>query len=141
MAQWEDTSVVAGLLRRREELYQGLLAEADRLLAVVGAPDEADLLLVPEKRQELLESIQKIDAEIAHRWGRPGVAPSLHVRGLLEEFADRRKVLTDRILEKDSLVIALANGRMEEIRRELGGLSKGRAALQAYDAGAMNLAG
>jgi len=141
MASDDETTFVDDLLRRREELYHGLLAEADNLLTIVGAPAEAELALASDRRQELLGSIQKIDAEIATRCGRPGNVPSPYVCKLLNEFADRRKMLTDRILEKDSLVIALANGRIEEIRRELGGLSKGRTALQAYDSGAMNLAG
>jgi hypothetical protein len=141
MAPADETSYVADLLRRREELYHGLFAEADKLLTVVGSPAEAELGLASDRRQELLESIQKIDAEIAARCDRPGNAPSPNVCKLLKEFADRRKVLTGRILEKDSLVIALANGRIEEIKLELGGLSKGRTALHAYDSGAMNLAG
>ncbi len=141
MTTGDLTSAVADLLRRREEFYHGLLAEADRLLSVVGTPAEADLGRASDRRQELLESIQKIDTEIAARCGRTGDAPPPAVRGILHEFAERRRLLTDRILEKDSLVIALANGRIEEIRRELSGLSKGRAAVQAYESAATNLAG
>jgi len=141
MAGGDAASAVADLLRRRDGLYQGLLAEADRLLAAFGSADESELVHAPERRQELLDSIQKIDAEIAARIGRSGCAPPPAVRGMLDEAAARRRLLTDRILEKDSLVAALANGRIEEIRRELGGLSRGRSAVQAYESGAINLAG
>lgn len=135
------TSAIDDLLRRREAHYHELLAEADRLLALIGTPAEAELGAATGRRQELLESIQKIDAGIASLCDGMVEGPSPDVRMLLNEFAERRKMLTDRILEKDSLAVALANGCIEEIRRELGGLSKGRAAMQAYESGAKNLAG
>jgi hypothetical protein len=122
-----------GLLRQREELYRSLLAEADRLLATVGETDEEGLASTTARRQEILESIQKIDSELAGFLGRQGAEPPSGVAGILGEFAERRKVLTEKIREKDALVIALANGRIEEIKLELGGLAKGRSALQAYD--------
>ena len=141
MTAIDDTTVFVDLLRRREGFYHVLLAEADRLLTLIDAPAEAELLHTVDRSQEILESIQKIDSEITARYEQSGGAPPRDERKLLEEFAGRRKLLTDRILEKDSLVAALANGRLEEIRQELSGLSKGRMAVQAYESSATELAG
>jgi len=128
------------LLRRREELYRLLLSEADGLLAVIGEIGEEGLLLAETRRQELLESIQKIDSEIAACSSSRGGGPSGGAGKLTAEYTERRKILTEKILEKNSLVIALAGERMEAIRRELGGLARGRSALQGYEEGARGLA-
>lgn len=128
-----DMDSLLGRLRLREELYRRLLSEADGLLASVGEAGEDVLLSATARRQEILESIQKIDSELAAFLLRQETDAPAGVASLLREFADRRKLLTDKIREKDALVIALANGRIEEIKQELGGLVKGRSALQAYD--------
>ena len=104
-----DTDSVLGRLRLREELYRSLLSEADGLLASVGEAGEDGLLSTMARRQEILESIQKIDSELAAFLSRQGTEAPAGVASILREFADRRKSLTDKIREKDALVMALAN--------------------------------
>lgn len=118
------------VLDRWKGEYRLLLEASENLLRNFDTvtPDETASLLA--RRQESIDRFQNIDASLQRSLAsdRGGLADAL-----LEEFRAFQKSATDRILELDALVMALATERMNALRGEMAGLSRRKQAAFAYE--------
>ncbi|MBJ6724833.1 flagellar protein FliT [Geomesophilobacter sediminis] len=78
------------------------------------------------RRQEIVASLQRIDGALKRRQTQAGD------QRLLEELTEFRKATTERILELDAMVMALARERQATIRTKLSRVSNSKSAVSAY---------
>lgn len=121
------------LIKAAEEQYRLLLEEATELLRNfdVNVPDDFDHVV--ERRAGILASLQNIDMKIAEILTKPKSLAGQDHRADLEAFSSFREEATRRIIEIDSLVMALARERLDRLQQELGALGRGRTALHGYE--------
>lgn len=81
------------------------------------------------RREAILERFHAIDSIVSRLEG--DMSPKELAR--LEDFKQSREGLVRKILETDSLVIALAREQLSVIKGDLAALAKGKNALHAYE--------
>uniref|UniRef100_A0A831U6N8 Flagellar protein FliT n=1 Tax=Geobacter metallireducens TaxID=28232 RepID=A0A831U6N8_GEOME len=125
---------VGELLAAAQEQYRLLLEESTALLRNFdGAPPEGfDRALA--RRAEIMAVIQDIDARIAEALAAAGSPPRQNDAAALGAFRAAREEATRRIIEIDSIVMALARERLDHLQREMGALGRGKTALHGYEA-------
>lgn len=121
------------LLGAAEDQYRLLLEEATALLRDFDgcAPEDFDNFVT--RRGEIMETLQKFDANIGEFLTKPGRSVGQEEAAALEAFRYLQEETTRRILEIDSLVIALARERLEHLQQEMGALNRGKTALHGYE--------
>lgn len=124
-----DFSESSKLAAEAEEILGQLLEEAVSLLRNFDTSDLEDLEETIRRREAILERFHAIDSLVSRREG--DVSPN--DLALLEDFKRSREGLIRKILETDSLVIALAQQQLSVIKGDLAALSKGKNAIHAYE--------
>lgn len=121
------------LLGAAEEQYRLLLDEATALLRDFDSAVPEDFDRVLERRADSMTSLQKIDSAIGDLLAKPTPSADPDDAAALEAFRTFREEATRRIIEIDSLVMALARERLDHLQQEMGALSQGKTALHGYE--------
>jgi hypothetical protein len=121
------------LLNRGKEQYRSLLAETTNLLRKCDAFGPEGCEWVIARRQECISELHEIDNRLIANLKGMGRDLSADARQALDEFRTLQEMTTRKILEFDSLVIALAGDRLNTIKSELAALARGKAALSGYE--------
>lgn len=116
-----------------EEQYRLLLEEATALLRDFDSAAPEDFDRVVERRADSMASLQKIDATIGELLAKPAPSADPDDIAALEAFRSFREESTRKIIEIDSLVMALARERLDHLQQEMGALSRGKTALHGYE--------
>ncbi|AJE02401.1 hypothetical protein [Geobacter pickeringii] len=124
---------LSDILAAAEERYRLLLEEASTLLRNfdTAAPEDFDEMMV--RRQGIIDDIQKIDEELATLSKEPPFPAGSDDGDALGRFRATREEATRRIVEMDSLVIALARERIGRLQQEMSALGRGKTALHGYE--------
>lgn len=121
------------LLGAAEEQYRLLLEEATALLRDFDSAAPEDFDLVVDRRADILATLQKIDSAIGELVTKPAPAADPGDGAALEAFRSFREESTRKIIEIDSIVMALARERLGHLQQEMGALSRGKTALHGYE--------
>lgn len=113
-----------------EERYRLLLEEASTLLQRFDTASPEDFDEIMARRQALVDEIQKIDERLATL--AEGEA-RVDTNDALKRFHVSQEETTRRIVEIDSLVIALARERLGRLQKEMTALARGKTALHGYE--------
>lgn len=124
-----DFSESSKLAAEAEEILGQLLDEAVSLLRNFDTSTLDDFDETLRRREAILERFNALDSLLRRRQ-REMSAKEL---ALLDDFRHSREELVRKILETDSLVIALAQQQLSVIQEDLAALSKGKNALHAYE--------
>lgn len=116
-----------------EEQYRLLLEEATALLRDFDSAAPEDFDRVVERRADSMASLQKIDATIGELLAKPAPSADPGDSAALEAFRSFREESTRKIIEIDSIVMALARERLDHLQQEMGALSRGKTALHGYE--------
>ncbi|WP_306535756.1 hypothetical protein [Geobacter sp.] len=117
------------LAAEAEILLGQLLEEAVSLLRNFDTSTPEELEATIRRREAILERFHAIDGLVNRRL--EDLSPQELVQ--LEDFKRSREELARKILETDSLIIALAQEQLSEIKGDLATLAKGKNALHAYE--------
>lgn len=128
-----NPSELSKLAAEVERVLGLLLEEAVALLRNFDTLAPGDFEETTQKREKILEQFHELDGRITL------------LRKLLgddelsefEEYRQSRDAAIGKILETDSLVIALAKEQLSVIKEDLSSLTKGKTALHAYERGSM----
>ena len=121
------------LLEAAGERYRLLLEESTALLRNFDGAAPEDFERVVARRAEIMVVIQHVDAQIGERLAESGSYPDGNDAAALEAFRSFREETTRKIIEIDSLVMALARERLDRLQQEMGALSRGKTALHGYE--------
>lgn len=116
-----------------EGAYRLLLEEATALLQNFdsAAPEDFDRIMA--RRAEIMASLQSSDAEIGESLAGAQSPPGRDEAAALESLRSFREETTRRIIEIDSIVMALARERLDRLQQEMGALGRGKVALHGYE--------
>lgn len=129
---------VVGLLSQQLDLYRRLRALAARQHELVAARESAQLLAVLAERQQIVDSLSRLDTEIRplrSRW--PEVRRSLtpqQQRSVGEIVAEVGRTLSE-IIDTDNADCESLTQLRDGARREVSALDTGRRANTAYAPG------
>lgn len=126
-------------LGRGKEQYQRLLEEAVMLLRNFDTYGPVDFDKAIIRRQKLISEIQRLDIHCSRELDRLEGTIDGDVEQSLGEFKRFQETTIREILELDSLVIALATGRLDSLRGNLATLARGKTAVSAYDKSELEL--
>lgn len=121
------------LIAEAEDLLGQLHGDAVRLLRDFDTATLEDFAETLKRREAVLERFHAIDHVIGSQnndLGPDGAA-------LIDEYNLLREGMVKKILESDSLVIALAQEQLSTIKGELAAIAKGKNALHAYEKSGM----
>lgn len=121
------------LVAEAEDLLSQLHDDAIRLLRDFDTSSPEDFEATLKRREAVLERFHALNHVIKSQnndLGPDGVA-------LRDEFNLLREGIIKKILEADSLVIALAQEQLSTIKGELAAIAKGKNALHAYEKSGM----
>jgi hypothetical protein len=121
------------LLNRGKEQYLSLMAEATNLLRKFDACGKEGYEGVMARRQECISELHEIDNCLVAYLKDMGRELSADTRQALDEYRILQEMTTGKILEFDSLVIALAGDRLNTIKSELAAIARGKTALSGYE--------
>lgn len=113
--------------------YRLLLGEATALLQSFdnAAPEDFDRIMA--RRAEIMATLQSSDAEIGEALAGAPSPPDGDDAAALESLRSFREEATRRIIEIDSIVMALARERLDRLQQEMGALGRGKVALHGYE--------
>ncbi|ABQ28235.1 hypothetical protein [Geotalea uraniireducens] len=119
------------LISRWKEQYQLLLAEAEDLLRNVDiwGPEAFEGAIA--RRQGNIEELFDIDTCLVKYLKDAGMETIRDSR--LDEFRTFKETATNRILELDSLSIALAGERLAHLQSEIAAGARGKTAIVSYE--------
>lgn len=117
------------LASEAEALLEQLLEEALSLLKNFDTATSDDFEGTLRRREAILERFHALDSLMECPQGEMSAKES----ALIEDFRRSREDLIKKILEADSLVIALARDQLSVIKGDLATLVKGKNALHAYE--------
>ncbi|WP_282000530.1 hypothetical protein [Geotalea uraniireducens] len=120
------------VIKRGQEQYRCLQAEAEALLADFDACGNGVCEARIARRQECIQTIQDVDdylSDVDHAQ----VELDAESREAVAGYRRLQEAATKRILELDALVIALAGTRMDSLRGQLAALSRGKVAYGCYE--------
>jgi len=124
-----DFSESSKLAVEAEEILGQLLEEAVSLLRNFDTSTLDDFEKTIRRREVILERFHALDSLMGRGQGEMSATELT----LLDDFRRSREELVRKILEADSLVIALAQQQLSVIKGDLATLSKGKNALHAYE--------
>jgi hypothetical protein len=119
------------LLSEGERLFAALEKETRDCLESLGRLGREGAARFVARRQEILESIQKFDAECACFLNQPS-QEGAGEPGVREEFRRRLGAALRRVVEADGILRALAGREMAALDAELNAIARGRHALKGY---------
>lgn len=122
-----------GILLKWKEQYRCLLNEAADLLRNIDIYSPEDLSKSITRRQEYLAEIHKINTYLDKYSNDEASGRKKSFRQALAEFRIFQDVTTRKILEFDSVAIALAGERIKSLKVEMAELARGKVALSGYD--------
>lgn len=92
-----------------------------------------DLDRATARRQEIIEEIQKIDTARCNYLGGLGGRVDKATRQVLDQYMSVQETAIKKVLELDSLIIALGRERLDFLKGDLAALARGKTATSAYD--------
>lgn len=128
-----STASLRELLGSAEDQYRLLLEEATALLRNFDSHSPEDFDSIVARRGDIMASLQKFDAALGEFLTKPGRSAGREEAAALEAFRYLQEETTRRVLEIDSLVIALARERLDHLQQEMGALNRGKTALHGYE--------
>lgn len=124
---------LTGLLRSGEELYNLLLSEAESLLRNFDTNGVEDFEHTLACRERMIASLDELTERISSLLSQEMLDDD--TAKLLSSFRHFQEETTRKIIELDSLVIALARERLSALSEEMSALARGRNALHGYEGG------
>ncbi len=127
------SSEMSKLVAEAEGLLGQLHGDAVRLLRDFDTATLEDFDETLKRREVVLERFHAVDHIIRSQNNDPGPDGV----ALLDEYNLLREEIIKKILEADSLVMALAQEQLSTIKGELAAMAKGKNALHAYEKSGM----
>lgn len=124
---------LTALLDSGEELYNLLLSEAEALLRNFDTNSAEDFEQAVACRERIMTSLDDFNGRLSalsSQGSGHGDAEQL-----LSSFHRLQEESTKKIVELDSLVIALARERLVTLGEEMSALARGKSALHSYEGG------
>lgn len=125
--------IIVKLVNRGKEQLRSLLAEAEALLRNLDIRGAKDCEEAIARRQEYISELRKIDASLAGYLKDMRGVSGRNALQVLDEFRTIKETAINKILELDSLVIALAGERLVHLKNEMAALALGKTALAGYE--------
>lgn len=124
---------LTSLLASGEELYKLLLTEAETLLRNFDTNSAEDFEQAVACRERIMVSLGDFNGRLSALASQD--AADGDAGQLLSSFRRLQEESTKKIVELDSLVIALARERLVALGEEMSALARGRSALHGYEGG------
>jgi len=92
----------SSILKRKQELFDRLDREGELLLAAIRGEDDGEIVGLQQKRQETVQEIRALDAEIANLLapGRPADPGLRRLRESIERALARNRAIEQEIRER-----------------------------------------
>jgi hypothetical protein len=124
---------VTRLLNKKKTLYKCLLDEAISLIQGIDIYGSENLSRIIARRKDYLTEIQKIDADLENHLNDARLERNRSLQQALVEIKSFQKDATGKILELDSMVIALGEERLNSLKVEMAELAHGKTAILGYE--------
>lgn len=127
-----EKSAITAWLDRGRVLYTGLVRETLEFHKVMESMDEAGIKAFVGKRQEMLERIQKFDADLAAHMQGKNWELKVEEKRKVEEFVRLREALVRKATETDASIILHTKRQMASLRDQLNRIVLGREVIRNY---------